>query len=230
MDMTGIKPVFICTGVGGWYSAGQDRLKRSLIFNGSAADMLFYRDEYPPNSPRHEDNPYAFKVAGCREAIRLGYTIFIHIDCSFWAIKNPDRLFDIIAEHGNFGFRTGYNCAQVCPDNLLAAVGISRDEAEKIPETATGLIGFNYSNPKGKEVFDYWAELCDSGLFINSRIHNSSESADPRYAHGRQDQAAYNMALYKAGVSFLYEDYVAYYNGGNYGMDAGKCIFFIGGL
>ena len=230
MDMTGIKPVFICTAIGGWYPAGLDRLKRSLIFNGSAADMLFFRDEYPPNSPKHEHNPYAFKVAGCREAIRLGYTIFIHIDASFWAIKNPDPLFDIVAEHGNFGFRSGYNCAQTCPDNLLAAAGISRDEAEQIPETATGLIGFNITNPKGKEVFEYWCDLCDSGLFINSRVYNPNESTDKRFLFGRQDQSAYNMALHKAGVKFDYLDYVAYYNSGNTGYNPDKCYFFIGGL
>ena len=38
------------------------------------------------------------------------------------------------------------------------------------------------------------------------------------------------MALYKAGVSFLYQDYVAYYNGGNPGYDKDKCVFFISGL
>lgn len=228
--MTGQRPLFICTGNGNWYGAGVDRLERSLIHHGSAADFLFWKNEYPPNSPLHEHNPYAFKVAGCREAIRRNYKIFIHIDASFWAIQNPDKLFDIVSEHGNFGFRTGYNCAQVCPDNLLAAAGISRDEAEEIPETATGIIGFNIDNPKGKEVFNTWADYCDAGLFINSRTHNPLESTDPRYLFGRQDQGAYNMALHKAGVRFLYEDLVAYYNGGNPGYNPEKCLFFIGGL
>lgn len=230
MDMTGIKPVFICTAIGGWYPAGLDRLKRSLLFNGSAADILFFRDEYPPNSPTHEQNPYAFKIYGFREAIRMGYKVMCHLDASFWAIRNPDKVFDIIVDKGVFGFRSGYNCAQTCPDNLLAAVGISRDEAEKIPETATGIVGINIDNPDGKMVFSIWEQFCDSGLFINSRSHNPQESSDPRYLHGRQDQSAFSMALYLAGVNFLYEDYVAYYQNGKPGYNPDKCMFFIESL
>lgn len=230
MDMTAIKPVFICTANSGWYPAGLDRLERSLIHHGSAADFLFYKNCYPPDSPTHEVNPYAFKIYGFREAIRMGYKIMIHIDSSFWSIRNPDPIFDIVNEHGNFAFRSGYNCAQTCPDNLLAAVGISRDQAEQIPETATGIVGINIDNPKGAEVFGYWSEFCDNGLFINSRSHNSEESGDPRYLHGRQDQSAYSMALYKAGVEFNYIDFVSYYNNGNPGYHPEKCYFFIGGL
>lgn len=227
MDMTNKKPVFICTAIGGWYPAGLDRLQRSLIFNGSAADFLFYRDEYPPNSPSHYENPYAFKVYGFLEAIRRGYKVMIHLDSSFWAIKNPDPLFDIVNEHGVFAFRSGYNCAQTCPDNLLSAVGITRDEAEQIPETATGIVGINIDNPDGATVFHYWQQFCDNGLFINDRSHNLLESSDPRYLHGRQDQSCWSMALYKAGVEFNYVDYVAYY-GTNYNPE--KCYFYIGGL
>lgn len=230
MDMTGTKPVFICSAIGGWYPAGMDRLERSLVHHGSAADFLFYRNQYPPNSPSHEENPYAFKIYGFREAIRRGYKIMCHLDSSFWAIRNPDLIFDIINEHGNFGFRSGYNCAQTCPDNLLASVGISRDEAEAIPETATGIVGLNIDNPDGAKVFEYWSDMCDNGLFVNCRSHNRQESSDPRYLHGRQDQSAYSMALYKAGVEFLYQDYVAYYNQGKPGYNPEKCLFFIGGL
>ena len=231
MDMTGAKkPVFVCAAIGGWYPAGLDRLERSLIFHGSGADFLFFRDVYPPGSPSHAENPYAFKIYALREAYRLGYRVCILLDSSFWAIRNPDPLFDIVNEHGVFAFRSGYNCANTCPDDLLADVGITRDEAELIPETATGICGFNFDNPDGIKVFEYWSDFCDRGLFRNSRTHNHLESADPRYLHGRQDQSAFSMALYKAGVSFLYEDYVAYYNNGKPGYNQDKCYFFIGGL
>lgn len=230
MELTGIKPCIINAGIGGWYKAGSERLERSLIHHGYAGDMLFWRDEYPPNSPNHNNNPYAFKIAAFREAFNRGYKNVMWLDCSFWALKNPMPLFDIINDNGNFGFRSGYNCAQTCPDNLLAAVGISRDEAQQIPETATGIVGINIDNPDGKKVFEYWSEFCDNGLFINSRTHNPHESADPRYLHGRQDQSAYSMALYKAGVEFNYVDYVAYYNSGSPGYNPEKCYFFIGGI
>lgn len=230
MDLTENKPCIISCGVGGWYASGIDRLERSLIHHGYAGDMIFWRNEYPPDSPTHQDNPYAMKIYAFKEAFRRGYNVAMWLDCSFWNIKNCMPIFDIIVDEGNFAFRSGYNCANTCPDNLLEFVGITRDEAEQIPETATGIVGINYSNPKGKEVFEHWEAMCEMGLFKNSRIHNSLESTDPRYLHGRQDQSAYSMALYKAGVQFDYQDYVAYYNNGNPGYNKEKCIFFIGGI
>ena len=230
MDLTGTKPLIINCGIHGWYAAGSERLERSLNFNGYSGEARYWRDELPFNCQPHSENPYAFKIAAFREAFASGYKIVMWLDCSFWAIQNPMPIFDIINEHGVFAFRSGYNCAQTVTDRLLADVGITRDEAELIPETATGIVGLNIDNPKGQAVFNHWADFCDRGLFVNSRVHNPAESSDPRFLFGRQDQSAFSMALYKANVSFLYEDYVAYYNGGNPGMDAKKCIFFIGGI
>jgi len=230
MEMTGIKPCIINCGIGGWYKVGSERLEKSLMFNGYSGDAIYWRDELPPDCPPHNHNPYAFKIYAFREAFRRGYKVVVWLDCSLWAIQNPMPIFDIINEKGVFAFRSGYNCAETCPDNLLAAVGISRDEAEQIPETATGIVGINIDNPDGKKVFQYWEELCDAGLFVNSRNHNPNESSDPRFKFGRQDQSAFSMALYKAKVEFNYIDFVSYYNGGNPGMDANKCIFFIGGI
>ena len=147
MDLTGIKPVIISCGVGGWYAAGIDRMERSLIYHGYGGDMLFWRDEYPEGCPPHNENPYAFKIYAFREAFKRGYKIVVWLDCSFWAIKNPMPILDIINEHGLFAFRSGYNCAETCPDNLLYDVGITRDVAEQIPETATGIVGINIDNP-----------------------------------------------------------------------------------
>jgi len=230
MDLISNKPCIISCGVGGWYPAGIDRMERSLIHHGYAGDMIFWRNEYPPYSLPHEENPYAFKVYAFKEAFRRGYKTVVWLDCSFWCIKHPMPLFDIIIENGVFAFRSGYNCANTCPDNLLDDVGIGRDFAETIPETATGIVGLHIDNPDAKKVFEYWEDFCNRGLFRNSRWHNMSESADPRFLFGRQDQSAFSMALYKADVSFLYEDYVAYYNNGKPGYNPDKCYFFIGGL
>jgi len=230
MDLTGIKPVIISCGVGGWYAAGIDRMERSLIYHGYGGDMLFWRDEYPEGCPPHNENPYAFKIYAFREAFKRGYKIVVWLDCSFWAIKNPMPILDIINEHGLFAFRSGYNCAETCPDNLLYDVGITRDVAEQIPETATGIVGINIDNPNGKKVFEYWEDFCNRGLFINSRFHNPNESADPRFKFGRQDQSAFSMALYKAGVEFNYVDYVSYYDHSNPLKNSDKAFFYIGGL
>jgi hypothetical protein len=227
MDLINGKPVIINCGVDGWYKAGSERLERSLIFNGYAGDMIFWRDQYPPNCPSHADNPYAFKIFAFREAIARGYKIIVWVDCSFWAVANPMPIMDIIVDKGVFAFRSGYNCAETCSDHLLQAAGMSRDEAEQLPEIATGIVGLNIDNPDGKKVFDMWSQLCDDGLFRNSRNHDPLDSTDPRFKFGRQDQSAFSMAVHKSGVQFDYQDYVAYYNTGH---NKEKLIFFIGGL
>ena len=230
MDLTTTKPLIINCGIDGWYKAGSERLEKSLIFHGYGGDMLFWRNEYPPGSPSHADNPYAFKIYAFREAFRRGYKIVCWLDCSFWAIKNPMEIFDIIVDQGVFAFKSGYNCAQTCSDHLLDAAEMTRDEAEQLPEIATGIVGLNISNPDGKKVFDTWADYCDRGLFRNSRTYNPSDSTDPRFMFGRQDQSAFSIAVHKNKISFDYQDFVAYYNNGQTGYDPQKCVFFIGGL
>ena len=227
MDLTNKKPLIINAANGGWYPAGSERLERSLIFNGYAGDMLFWRNEYPPNSPTHQENPYASKIYAFREGIRSGYNIIVWLDSSFWAVKNPMPIFDIIVDDGIFAFKSGYNCAQTCSDALLDYAGMTRDEAEMLPEIATGVVGLNLDNPIGAEVFRLWSEYCDAGLFKNSRHHDINDSADPRFLHGRQDQSCWSIAVHKVGVQFDYQDYVSYYGTG-YNPD--KLIFFIGGL
>jgi hypothetical protein len=227
MDLVNNTPCIISVGKDGWYGVGVERLHRSLIYHGYAGSMLLWKDSLPPNSPTHQENPYAFKIYAFIDAIQRGYKVVMWLDSSFWCIKNPHHLFDIIYDNGVFAFRSGYNCAQTCPDNLLARMGYTRDEAEKLPEIATGMVGLNIDNPNGKAVFDLWAELCFEGYFKNDRHHNPAESADKRYLHGRQDQAAMSMVIHKLGLNVDFTDYVAYY-GTNHNPE--KTVFFIGGL
>ena len=222
--------VIVSTGIHSWYRKGLDRLENSLVHHGFAGKTLFYKDEYPPNSPRHEDNPYAFKIFEFEEAINRGHNVILHLDSSFWCIKNPHSLFDLIADKGVIGFRTGYNMAQTSSDAALEWAGFTRDEAEQLPEIASGMVGLRMDNPDGKKVFELWKEGMELGLFKTNRLHDINDSADPRMIHARQDQTIYALAIHKCGLHIDDYDYVAYYNSGNAGYNPEKCVFFIGGL
>lgn len=219
--------VIVNCGVNNWYSIGSERLERSLVFNGFAGQLLFFKGEYPPNSPSHEENPYAFKIYAIEEAIKRGFKTILLLDSSFWNIKDCMPIFDIIAERGIFGFRTGYNCAQTCSDAALAWAGFTRDEAEHLPEIASGACGLRLDNPQGSAVYEMWKDGMEKGLFKNNRVHDISDSADSRFIHARQDQSIWSLAIHMAGLNVNDSDYVAYYNSG-YNKD--KCCFFIGGL
>lgn len=226
MDLTGVKPLIISVGIGNWYATGVTRLERSLLFHGWPGDMLLWRDELPPGSPSHNDNPYAFKIFAFQEAFNRGYKNVMWLDSSFWAVKNPIELFDIIVEKGLYTFRTGYNCAQTCSDAVLEYAGFSRDEAVELPEYASGMVGINIDNPDGSACFESWKDQMYRSLFINSRHKSSLDSTDPRFIHARQDQSCWSMALHKRGIVIPNTDTVAYY-GTNY--DPERLIFFIQG-
>lgn len=224
------KAVIINCGVGHWYNLGSDRLAKSLNFVGWAGQTLIYSGEYPPNSHNHNDVPYYMKIACFEEAIRQGFTHILWVDSSFWAVNNPMKMFDVISEQGYWFFSTGYNLAQSVNDKGLAAVGLSRDEAETVNEWASGCIGVRLDNPNGKKLYDRWKELMDAGLSVGSRLHDN-QSSDPRFLFHRNDQSCLSLAAWELGLKNERNlDMVSYWNSGNPGYNKDEIIWFIGGV
>lgn len=224
------KAVIVSVGQNSWYGKGVKRLENSLVHHGFAGKTLLYIDELPPNSPTHEEMAYGFKIYAIDEAIRQGANILCWLDSSLWCIKNPHPLFDLISDKGVVGFRTGYNMAETSSDAALNHFGFTRDEAELLPEIASGLCGLRLDNPDGQKVYSLWRESMLLGLSNNSRTHNINDSTDPRMKFARQDQTLWSLAIHKCGLNIDDADFVAYYNGGNTGYNPDKCLFFIGGL
>lgn len=227
MDVTNRKPVIISCGIGAWYPAGVDRLERSLNFVGWAGDQILYKNEYPPASHKHESVPYYFKIAAFEWALYRGYTHILWVDASFWPIRNPMPLFDLINEQGYYMFSTGYNLAQTVNDRTLKHLGLSRDEVEPVTEWASGCVGFNFENPDGKAIYKLWKEYMDAGLSVGARFHDN-QSIDKRFLFHRQDQSCLSLAMHKLGLrNERGLDHVAYY-GTNY--SEADLIFFINGV
>jgi len=231
MDLTNsIKPIIISVGVGGHYAAGIDRLERSLMFEGWAGDMRFWRNEYPYGSAEHYgDGQYNFKVHAFNEQFMAGRKLVIWCDASLWSVRNPMPLCDYVNDNGLYFFKSGYSLAETATDKLLEYAGVTRDELVNVSEFATGLIGINIDNPKGKTFFEEWRRYMGDGMFGGNRAHDLNDSKDPRFRFSRQDQSAASMVLYKMGITTCGEDrdYQAYKNTGH---NPEKILFFIGGL
>lgn len=233
MDLTNsIKPILISAGIGGHYTAGIDRLERSLYYEGWGGDMKFWRNEYPVGCPEHNgDGQYNFKVYCFNEMFISGRNVVVWADASFFCVKNPMPLFDYVNENGLYFFKSGYLLAETATDRLCEYSGVSRQELidNQVSEFATGLIGINYSNPKGKEFFDTWQQYMRDGMFGGSRFHDENDSKHPIYRFSRQDQSVASMVLYKMGITTCGEDrdYQAYKNTPH---NPDKILFFIGGL
>lgn len=230
MDLTtNPKPLIISVGVNGHYSAGIDRLERSLIYEGFGGDMHFWRT-YPDGCPEHYgDYQYNFKPHAFQQMFNAGFKVVLWADSSFWAVRNPMPIFDYVNENGLYFFKSGYSLAETATDRLLRYADVERDDLEHVSEFATGLVGINIDNPKGKEFFGEWYKYMVDGMFGGNRFHDETDSADPRFRFSRQDQSAASMVLYKMGIKNCGEenDWQAYKNTGH---NPERIIFFIGGL
>lgn len=205
-----IKHCIINCGVNGWYPKGTQRLERSLIYHGFNGDIITWR-EYPPGSPTHEEYPYAMKIYAFDEAIRRGYTHILWLDCSVWAVRDPNPIFDVINQDGYYLWNSGYPVGETCNDNCLNWYGVSRDEAMAISDISTSMVGINITNPVGEGFYNLWKESMLAGCFRGSRHYNPSESSDPRFRFHRQDQSGaslaahrYQMKIHEPGIYSCY--------------------------
>lgn len=232
MDLTSEnKPTIISCGVGGHYTAGVDRLERSLFFEGWGGGMRFWRD-YPQGCSSHNaEGQYNFKVHCFEEIFNSGVKVALWCDASLWAVKNPMEIFDYVNDNGLYFFKSGYLLAETATDKLCDFAGVPRQELidNQVSEFATGLVGINIENPNGKEFFKEWKRYMQYGMFGGSRLHNLDDSAHPMFKFSRQDQSAASMILYKMGIKTAGEDkdWQAY-KGTGYNPD--KVIFFINSL
>lgn len=231
MDLTNvIKPILISAGIGGHYVAGIDRLERSLYYEGWAGDMRFWRNEYPVGCPEHGgDGQYNFKTFCFKEVFDDNYKVVVWADASLFCVKNPMPLFDYVNEHGLYFFKSGYSLAETATDKLLSVAGVSREELYDVPEFATGLVGINIDNPKGKEFFTKWEDYRAAGLFGGNRVHDLNDSKHPKFRFSRQDQSAASMILHQMGITTCGEDrdFQAYKDTGH---NPKEVLFFIGGI
>lgn len=191
-----------------WYPKGTQRLKRSLIYYGFNGDILAY--ETWPNMLFDINNPYNVKPSAFMEALDLGYTHILWLDCSVWAIRDPNPIFDEINEKGYYFWSSGYNCAQVCSDACLDYFKVKRNDAEKMPDCSTSMFGLNLNNPTAKEFLRLWLLAAQEGAFNGSRLHDN-QSQDPRFLFHRQDQSAASIILNKLGMKLtppgVYSEY-----------------------
>lgn len=207
--MDSSKICVISYGVGGWYSRGQFRLERSLLYHGFAGEIISHTTH--PYGPMHSENPYAFKIYAFEEALQKGFTHILWLDSSVYAIADIMPLFDYINDNNIFAFRTGYNCAQSCNDRILQHCGITRDEAENVVEYATGCVGLNFDNPDARNLFARWSSYMHAGMFKGSRQHDN-QSSDSRFMFHRQDQSAFSLSLHQQDIGLpSAQNFISYY-------------------
>lgn len=193
----------------GWYPRGTKRLKNSLIHHGFNGDVLSWYDW--PNDEFDKSCPYNIKASAFVEAIRLGYTHILWLDCSVWAVGDINKIFDTINEQGYYLQCSGYNCAQTCNDDSLKYFALTRDSAEKINDCSSAVLGVNLRDDKGKVFMETFIQSARDGIFKGSRLHDN-QSIDPRFLFHRQDQSCASLIAGILGMEFNNEKYAEYYS------------------
>lgn len=187
--------------VGGWYPRGQDRLRRSLVdleFNG---DMLFWKDEYPPGSLTHEQQPYAFKIAALEFAMMRGYGPAIWCDSSVWFIRQPEPIFRAIEKSGYWIMSQGWQVGTWCSDDALPKLGIEREEAMEMPMVAATMFGIDLRTDLARQLLGWMRARCGDGSLCGSWTNENGEvSTDPRVKGHRHDQTALSVIVDRLGM------------------------------
>jgi len=183
-----------------WHPHGQKRLGESLKRQGFTGDYLIYNPHSLP-CITHSEVPYAFKFFAILDAIKKGYDRVLWLDASFWAVLNPDFLFDRIGEVGVLVQNSSYFMGQWSSDASLKHLGISREDAWKIKMYSGGFMGFDLKNSK---VLDFLAavdvqilqKIGFQGAWTNKKQEVSTDSAVRGHRH---DMVVGSILLERSG-------------------------------
>lgn len=201
-----IKGTIINASYQGWYARGSKRLERSLIYHGWNYDINIWNDEQISQMEYfNPDFPYTVKAAAICQAIKMGYSRIIWMDCSLWAVRNPNILMDMLNHNGGLFIRSGFNLAQTASDNDLKFAGFDRNHAEKLDELWSCIFGINLEIPKSKKFVELFLNAAQFGVFNTPRHNDGYQSTDKRFLFPRQDQTAASIAYHLAGFENVIE-------------------------
>lgn len=215
----------------GWYPIGQKRLINSLRHHGFRHDIVALECTPMQNSwlvtgsvngryiePEiisgyKSDCVYTLKAAAFHCVQDLGYDTILWLDCSVWAIKDPEPIFDIIAQDGHYFWRSGFSIGNTCSDKCLNYFGMSREKALRTNDCSTSMFGLKLSNPDSKNFLHDWLKASADGMFHGSRDEIPGRGNNEQKFMHRQDQSVascliekYNMKMYDPGVHSQYAE------------------------
>jgi hypothetical protein len=193
------------------------RLEESLRHVRFRGDFLGWSDELPEGSPTQLESPMAFKTFCFHEAKRQGYRLVLWIDAPVVALRSLKPIFTMIRDNGYVTFTNNYgqSLGQWSSDEVLEHHKINREQAMRIPETPTSVIGLDLESAAGMEFLNRWHAFCTDGLTCRGRRepyrsaddhyavawnHQSCISKDPRVGGHRFDQTAAGLVAHELGM------------------------------
>lgn len=175
----------------GRFVALQDRLRAAVERGDCGADLICWRDEYPPGSPTHEEAPFAFKAFAVQAAMNQGPQSVLWLDSAVMPVKPLAPLWDLIERQG-YWFSSNppyndpsgpkWNCGQWTCDSALGPLDAKREELFAIPHVIGGAFGLNFRHEIAWDFFREYLRLATERTAFQGPIanENGEASADPR--------------------------------------------------
>ncbi len=163
------KRCIISVGVGSWYPRGIDRLLHSMTevykddLNKRTFDTFFWRDNYPPGSPSHDEIPDAFKSYAFQYVMERGYTTILWLDAACWAVSPVEPIFEKIEKDGHLFWLNGWNIGQWCKDSAVETLHMTREGSFALPDITGQHFGVDYTHPRSKAWTDEFIKICQDG-------------------------------------------------------------------
>lgn len=198
------------------YPAGQRRLEESLARVGYTGDVAFF-NEYLPGWPKHEDDPYAFKVYAVDHVIARGYTSVLWLDSRAWAVRSVEPFFEEMEDRGHYLMHGNAWMDARCTDACLARSGLTRDDAASVHMLGGSIYGFDLRNDRTRAFIDEWRAWQRAGLFKGPAINEANPeplrsagyggrpmgfvSTDPRVVGHSHDEACASFIAHRLGMA-----------------------------
>ncbi len=212
-----IKVCITSCGVRDRYLPYLSRLEESLRYHEPNLTRLFFRDVWPPLSPTHQENHYAFKAHAMKAVYMAGFDIGIWLDAACEVLAPLDRIVDRIAETGYYIAAADEPLGLWISDRALARYHVPREDAMQMRLCAGCIVGIDFrSNKLGWPFLREWLELAEDGLFFSSHsVHAPDKmtslrvsdgpsaeviSTDPRVLGHRSDEACFSLMLDRRGL------------------------------
>jgi hypothetical protein len=200
----------------GPFEASLARLERSLDRVGFVGARKVWRPgEFPADCPSHAEVPFAFKPFCLAEAAASGFRRALWLDSTCVAIRSLDPLFARLETDGYLLFRNGGLClGNWASDAALAAFGVDREVALRLPEVNAAAVGLDVTHPDGARFLSSWhaaaragtpfrgvEEIGDIDEYWAVRSNRAERASKDARVHGhRHDQTVAGILAYQFGL------------------------------
>ena len=165
---------------------------------------MVWKNEYPPNSPTHQEVPYAFKPFAIKAAKDNGYKKVMWLDCKCYIQKELTKINESLNDDGHWFMYDGGTVGEWCKDGALQLLGITREEAFGISVIAAKHFALNFDKEIAVFFFEeYLKYAIDNGgdAYRGPWKNTSLEASSDRRVKGhRHDQTCASVIVHKLNM------------------------------